>query len=256
MKKLTRHRKIILENMQSRKDHPTAKMVYDSVRESVNSLSFATVYNSLEYLFNNGYIKKLDSFSELAEITLHPRFCNYLHVPMQSGSSKILKLMKRSYTAETFYKRISLVKQKNPNLFIGTDIITGFPVESNLEFSESLQLARDLEIAKIHSFPFSVRKGTTAELLKDDVSKEEKKERVKLLNDLSKEQYKKFGEKLLGQSREAILEGDGTCLTDDYIKLRLADTTKFTTGQFLNLKIGSYEEPNSVLKEGHFLGIL
>lgn len=66
MKKLTLHRKIILENMQSRKDHPTAKMVYDSVRESVNSLSFATVYNSLEYLFNNGYIKKLDSFSESA----------------------------------------------------------------------------------------------------------------------------------------------------------------------------------------------
>lgn len=66
MKKLTRHRKIILENMQSRKDHPTAKMVYDSVKESVNSLSFATVYNSLEYLFNNGYIKKLDSFSESA----------------------------------------------------------------------------------------------------------------------------------------------------------------------------------------------
>lgn len=66
MKKLTRHRKIILENMQSRRDHPTAKMVYDSVRESVKSLSFATVYNSLEYLFNNQFIKKLDSFSESA----------------------------------------------------------------------------------------------------------------------------------------------------------------------------------------------
>ena len=215
------------------------------------------ILDTLEYSrLRLSSIEPSDVGHELAEITLHPRFCNYLHVPMQSGSSKILKLMKRSYTAETFYKRISLVKQKNPNLFIGTDIITGFPGESNLEFSESLQLARDLEISKIHSFPFSVRKGTTAELLKDDVSKEEKKERVKLLNDLSKEQYKKFGEKLLGQSREAILEGDGTCLTDDYIKLRLADTTKFTTGQFLNLKIGSYEEPNSVLKEGHFLGIL
>ena len=67
MKKLTRHRKIILENMQSRSDHPTAKMVYDSVRDKVKSLSFATVYNSLEYLFNNGFIKKLDSFSESAQ---------------------------------------------------------------------------------------------------------------------------------------------------------------------------------------------
>lgn len=66
MKKLTRHRKVILENMQSRSDHPTAKMVYDSVRDNVESLSFATVYNSLEYLFNNGYIKKLDLSSESA----------------------------------------------------------------------------------------------------------------------------------------------------------------------------------------------
>lgn len=66
MKKLTRHRQIILENMQSRIDHPTAKMVYDSIRTSVKSLSFATVYNSLEFLYNNGYIKKLDSFSESA----------------------------------------------------------------------------------------------------------------------------------------------------------------------------------------------
>ncbi|MBK8393940.1 MAG: transcriptional repressor [Leptospiraceae bacterium] len=66
MKKLTSHRKIILENMQSRTDHPTAKMVYDSIRENVKSLSFATVYNSLEYLYKNGYIKKVDSFSESA----------------------------------------------------------------------------------------------------------------------------------------------------------------------------------------------
>ena len=66
MKKLTRHREIILENMQSWTDHPTAKMVYDSIRTSVKSLSFATVYNSLEFLYNNGFIKKLDSFSESA----------------------------------------------------------------------------------------------------------------------------------------------------------------------------------------------
>ena len=265
-KGVSRNTKDVIDQVKFLQDNGVGEIILTGVnlgwfRDESNTKNFnkllLQILDTLEYSrLRLSSIEPSDVGHELAEITLHPRFCNYLHVPMQSGSSKILKLMKRSYTAETFYKRISLVKQKNPNLFIGTDIMTGFPGESNLEFSESLQLARDLEIAKIHSFPFSVRKGTTAELLKDDVSKEEKKERVKLLNDLSKEQYKKFGEKLLGQSREAILEGDGTCLTDDYIKLRLADTTKFTTGQFLNLKIGSYEEPNSVLKEGHFLGIL
>ena len=66
MKNLTRHRKIILENMKSRMDHPTAKMVYDSARNITDKLSFATVYNSLEYLVESGLIKKLDIDSESA----------------------------------------------------------------------------------------------------------------------------------------------------------------------------------------------
>ncbi len=226
----------------------------DSNTKNFNKL-LVKILDTLEYSrLRISSIEPSDVGHELAEITLHPRFCNYLHVPMQSGSSKILKLMKRSYTAETFYKRISLVKQKNPNIFIGTDIITGFPGETEIEFSESLQLARDLEIAKIHAFPFSVRKGTSAEHLQDSVSKEEKKERVKKLNVLSQDQYKNFGLRILEKKREAILEGDGNCLTDDYLKVKISEPKKYTVGQFLNLQIDSYKEPNSELKEGHFLG--
>ena len=226
----------------------------DSNTKNFNKL-LVKILDTLEYSrLRISSIEPSDVGHELAEITLHPRFCNYLHVPMQSGSSKILKLMKRSYTAETFYKRIKLVKEKNPNLFIGTDIITGFPGETEIEFSESLQLARDLEIAKIHAFPFSVRKGTSAEHLQDSVSKEEKKERVKKLNVLSQDQYKNFGLRILEKKREAILEGDGNCLTDDYLKVKISEPKKYTVGQFLNLQIDSYKEPNSELKEGHFLG--
>ena len=87
---------------------------------------------------------------------------------------------------------MQLVKEKkNPNIFIGTDIITGFPGESEVEFQESVQLQKILEISKIHAFHFLSGKGTIAESLKDNVSKEEK-ERVKILNNLSHEQYKNF----------------------------------------------------------------
>lgn len=263
-KGVSRNSQDVLDQVKFLQDNGVGEIILTGVnlgwfRDDSNTKNFnkllLKILDSLEYSrLRISSIEPSDVGHELAEITLHPRFCNYLHVPMQSGSSKILKLMKRSYTAETFYKRISLVKQKNPNIFIGTDIITGFPGETEIEFSESLQLARDLEISKIHAFPFSVRKGTSAENLKDDVSKEEKKERVKKLNILSQDQYKNFGLRILEKKREAILEGDGNCLTDDYLKVKIPDPKKYIVGQFLNLRIDSYKEPNSELKEGHFLG--
>lgn len=263
-KGVSRNSKDVLDQVKFLQDNGVGEIILTGVnlgwfRDESNTKNFnrllLKILDTMEYSrLRISSIEPSDVGHELAEITLHPRFCNYLHVPMQSGSSKILKLMKRSYTAETFYKRIKLVKEKNPNIFIGTDIITGFPAEDEIDFNESLQLARDLEIAKIHAFPFSVRKGTSAEQFRDNVSKEEKKERVKKLTNLSLLQYKNFGLKNIGKTREAILENDGTCLTDDYLKLKIQYHQKFSVGQFLNIRIDSYEEPNSELKEGHFLG--
>lgn len=255
----------VLDQVKFLQDNGVGEIILTGVnlgwfRDESNTKNFnqllRRILDTLEYSrLRLSSIEPSDVGHELAEITLHPRFCNYLHVPLQSGSSRILKLMKRSYTAETFYKRIRMVKEKNPNIFIGTDIITGFPGETEIEFQESMQLAKDLEIAKIHAFPFSSRKGTSAEALQDDVSKEEKKERVKLLNELSREQYKNFGISKFGKVREAILENDGTCMTDDYLKVRFdSDIKRFAAGQFLNIRLDSYHEPSSELKEGYFLG--
>ena len=77
---------------------------------------------------------------------------------------------------------------------------------------------------------------------------------MKKLNVLSQDQYKNFGLRIFEKKREAILEGDGNCLTDDYLKVKISEPKKYTVGQFLNLQIDSYKEPNSELKEGHFLG--
>ena len=264
-KGVSRNEEDILSQVQFLQDNGVGEIILTGVnlgwyRDNENKKSFnALLYkilNKLDYSrLRLSSIEPSDVGHELAELTLHPRFCNYLHIPLQSGNSRILKLMKRSYTAETFYKRISLVKSKNPDIFIGTDIIAGFPSETELEFLDSIQLAKDLGIAKVHAFPFSVRKGTSAESMPDTISKEEKKQRVAKLYNYSVGAYKNYGEKFLSTKREAIFEAEGTCITDNYLKLKLdIETTNLKKGQFLTVEIGGYREPNSSLKEGHFLG--
>ncbi|HMV43970.1 MAG TPA: tRNA (N(6)-L-threonylcarbamoyladenosine(37)-C(2))-methylthiotransferase MtaB [Leptospiraceae bacterium] len=264
-KGVSRNIKDVLDQVRFLQDNGVGEIILTGVnlgwfRDESNTKNFnALLKNILDILeysrLRLSSIEPSDVGHELAELTLHPRFCNYLHVPLQSGSSNILKKMKRSYTAETFYKRISLVKQKNPSIFIGTDIITGFPNESEEDFQESVKIVKDLEISKIHAFPYSQRRGTLAETFPDNISKDIKKERVKILNLLSQDQYKNFGLKLIDKKREAILESDGTCMTDDYLKVRLeSGKLGLTTGQFLNVKIKEYKEPTAELKEGHFLG--
>lgn len=200
-------------------------------------------------------IEPSDVGNELADIIGHPRFCKYLHIPLQSGSSRILKLMKRSYTAETFYKRVQLVLSKVPDIFLGTDVITGFPGETIEDFNSTKSLLSDLGFSKIHPFPFSVRKGTNAESLEDAITKTEKKERVIELTEISKQAYKKYGEAFYKKELEAILENDGTLLTDNYIKVKLEDPDilpKLKTGQFLSIVPNQYSEAEEIFY-GSFL---
>jgi threonylcarbamoyladenosine tRNA methylthiotransferase MtaB len=146
--------------------------------------------------------------------------------------------MKRSYTAETFRKRIELVIQDHPGIFIGTDIIAGFPGETKELFQDSLKLVKELGISKIHSFPFSIRKGTLAETYPETVSKEEKKERVKELNELSSIMLYQYFQKNVGLTLEGIVESDFKVITDNYLKLNLLsveDSKKLKVGQFISI---------------------
>lgn len=213
------------------------------------------ILNKLEYSrLRLSSIEPPDVGIELAELFKHPRFTPFLHVPLQSGSREILKRMKRSYTPETFHKRIELVKSKVPDLFLGTDVIVGFPGETLVDFEDSRSILRDLGFAKIHAFPFSVRKNTTAESFPETVSKEEKKERVHSLMELSQSLHKSYAESQFSKKREAVLEKDGIAVTDNYLKVVLpeADLRSLSAGQFLTVEIGSYIEGED--KEGKVSG--
>jgi threonylcarbamoyladenosine tRNA methylthiotransferase MtaB len=223
--------------------------------KAFNSL-LEEILNSLEYSrIRLSSIEPSDVNATLSKLISHPRFCKYLHVPLQSGNSEILRKMKRSYTAETYRKRIEIVLKDHPNIFIGTDIIAGFPGETLEQFNDSLQLVKDLSISKIHAFPYSPRKGTAAEILVDSLSKEDKRKRVFELNSLSEIMYYEYFKKNENKIFEGILESSNQVLTDNYLKISLKETSvlqNLKIGQFISVKPIGYntsEKYNPIIGE-------
>ncbi|MGQ2799367.1 tRNA (N(6)-L-threonylcarbamoyladenosine(37)-C(2))-methylthiotransferase MtaB [Leptospira santarosai] len=254
----------VLDQVRFLQDHGVGEIVLTGVnlgwyRDDENKKAFnrilGDILNILEYSrIRISSIEPPDVGNELAELMTHPRFTPFLHVPLQSGSEQILKKMKRTYTPETFRKRVEIAKEKIPDLFLGTDVIVGFPGETEEMFYESVRVVRELGFAKIHTFPFSVRRNTLAETYVDSVNKETKKERVYTLNALSRELHQKYAATETGKIREAILEQGGIAVTDNYLKVKLNDTElkNLKTGQFLNVELLQYEIESD--KEGSFLG--
>lgn len=110
---------------------------------------------------------------------------NHLHIPLQSGSESVVKRMNRKYNIDSFIKKIELIRQVREDISITTDVIVGFPGESEENFMETYNFCSKINFAKIHVFPYSVRSGTLAAKFKDQVPAEVKKERVKRLLNLS-----------------------------------------------------------------------
>ncbi len=256
----------VLNQVRFLQDHGVGEITLTGVnlgwyRDSENKKAFNRVLKDilsiLEYSrLRISSIEPPDVGSELAELMSHPRFTPFLHIPLQSGSAEILKRMKRTYTPETFRKRVEIAKKKIPGIFLGTDVIVGFPGETEEMFHESVRMVEELGFAKIHAFPFSVRRNTLAETFTDSVSKETKKERVHILNSLSRDLHKNYAIAETGKVREAILEQGGTAVTDNYLKVRISEEElkNLKTGQFLNVKLLEYQTEED--KEGTFSGKL
>lgn len=124
---------------------------------------------------------------------------SHMHIPLQAGSDKILKLMNRKYDLAYFTDKIKKIREIRPDISITTDVIVGFPGETEEDFQKTIETCQELEFAKIHVFPFSLRKGTKAEELPNHLSEEVKKERSRKLISVSKELEIKYMEKFLNQ---------------------------------------------------------
>jgi tRNA-2-methylthio-N6-dimethylallyladenosine synthase len=139
-----------------------------------------------------------------AELEVLPR---HVHLPVQSGSDRMLKRMIRRYTRDEYLRRIAKLRESVPGLTLSTDIIVGFPGESEADFAETLSLVEEAGFVGVFGFKYSVRPFTPAKKLADDVSEAEKSERLARLFELSEALVARHLSGLVGSTEEVLLEG-------------------------------------------------
>ena len=149
---------------------------------------------------------------------------DHMHIPLQSGCDKTLKEMNRKYDVAYFKDKIKKIRSIRPNISITTDVIVGFPNETEDDFNTTVNTIKEIKFTKLHVFPFSVRKGTVAETMENQINEKTKKERVHILMDISKELELDYMNKFVGCEVEFIPEvsKDGYIIghTGNYLQIK------------------------------------
>jgi len=149
----------------------------------------------------------------LALLKNEPKVCRHLHIPLQSGSDRMLRLMKRPYSAAFFSERIKRIKYEVPDIAVTTDVMVGFPGESEADFTQSQNLARHLRLSKLHVFPFSEHKKTPAALLSGRVDEKALKQRVREMWQLDQSLQAEYRKNFRGREIPVMVErADGHAL--------------------------------------------
>lgn len=163
-----------------------------------------------------------DKFLELLK---NPILCNHLHIPLQSGGEKTLKRMNRKYDKKYFKEEIEKIRKIRPDISITTDVIVGFPGETEDDFNECVDFIKEINFSKLHVFPYSKRDGTVAAKMKDQIDGKVKKERVKTLLDLSKTLEENYNNSFIGKKESCLIEkvdckySYGHCSNYVYLKI-------------------------------------
>lgn len=167
----------------------------------------------------------------------------HLHIPLQSGSNKILKLMNRRYNKEEFLSMVDNLRDI-PDISLTTDLIVGFPNEGEEEFNETIDTLKKIGFTKIHTFPYSKRKGTPAATMDNQVFPEEKKKRVHRILDLSNKYEHNFYESKIGKIYDGVVEvhSNGTTIvhTSNFIPVIINDIVE--EGTIVDVKIEKVED--------------
>ena len=152
------------------------------------------------------------------------KFMPHFHVPLQSGSDKILSAMRRRYRSSVYKNRMEKIKNFIPDACIGVDVIVGFPGETRDDFLSTYNFLNSLDIAYLHVFTYSERPNTDAVNLKPEILKEERAQRSKMLHILSDNKRRFFHEKFIGKKRPVLFESmkNGKVMghTDNYIQVQ------------------------------------
>ncbi len=191
--------------------------------------------------FRISSIEPISITDELIELmaSSEGRICQHLHLPLQSGSTKVLGEMDRPYDAEFFKALVKKLRSAMPYISLTTDIMVAFPGESDEDFLASLDMARLAQFSKIHVFRYSKRAGTPAALRTDQIAPEVSEERARKLRDLSFELHASFGEKLIGKTELVAIEGKGMGMSDSFYRVHVND--KLKPGSLVPLRLTSID---------------
>lgn len=181
------------------------------------------------------------------------KFVPHFHIPLQSGSTHILGLMRRRYTADRYRERIAKIREMMPDAFLGVDVIVGFPGEGEEEFMETYRLLEEVGASFLHIFPFSERPGTPAVDMPNKVQPRISTERVQRLEALSDRLHKAFAEKYLGSEREVLFEStDRNGLmygyTDNYLRVSAPYDTALINN-ICRVRLVAFDEEGNIRSE-------
>lgn len=174
------------------------------------------------------------------------RFCRHLHLPLQSGCDKTLQAMHRPYTTAKFKTLLADIKTKVPDIAITTDVIAGFPGETEADFETTCKFAESCGFSKMHIFPFSARKGTPAENFAGAVTEAVKKERADILGKIDETMHKTFLQAMVGQNAEVLFEQPAgedyfEGLTGNYQRVFVKSGGRNLGGEILPVKITAFD---------------
>lgn len=173
--------------------------------------------------FRISSIEPMDVSDELIDLLAasQGRLCRHLHLPLQSGSSKVLEEMARPYNRDQFEGLVQCLYEACPSLSLTTDIIAGFPGETEAEFQETLEVAQACRFTKIHAFPYSQREGTPAAVRADQVPSAEKSHRARQLRQLAAQLRREDFARRVGTQEWAVVEEPGRACTESYYEIEV-----------------------------------
>ena len=229
---LSDHKEIVLSGIHTGQYNSDGKRLSDLINKiSENKLIKRIRLSSVEIVeLDEGMMNILKN---------NNTFVSHLHIPLQAGSDKVLKAMNRRYDTKYFMDKVRKIKSIRPRIALSTDVIVGFPGESDEDFNETLAFCEKVGFSKIHVFPYSDRNGTVASRMKDKIPGNIKKERVHALIALSNKLEQKYYSSFIGEEVEVLVEEekDGYFygFTDNYIPIKLKGNYKIN--EFYKVKL-------------------
>ena len=216
----------------------------DDKKRDLGDLIAALLHQTEIHRIRVSSLEPEDFRLEWLELWENPRMCRHLHLPMQSGSDHILRRMARRYNSDRFRTIVTTAKRLVPGMAISTDIITGFPGESDSDFEQTYQLAAELQFAKAHIFRFSPRQGTAAARMQGQVKEEIKKARSERLLALNDQDVRRFRQQFLGETVQVLLEsfkhGRWEGLTDNYLRVEVDGLADYTNRDWQNTLVKAH----------------